>query len=112
MHFEDLEVDERRLIPDSQDEANLLSVALSNVLNGTQSSENGPQVGQPLSARLSSHALLGLRQLAVTEAIANGEYMEDPNAVPPLHAGMSQEDLSKIVTLADARVQSLTGTPE
>lgn len=112
MRFEDLEAVERKIIPDSVDEVNLLRVALSRNSKGLLVSDIGPRVGKALNARISSHALLGMRQLAVRQAVKTGEYMADPNAVPVLHDKMTQEDLEKIVVLADARVQDLTGVPE
>lgn len=112
MRFEDLEVVPRRVIPDTEHEVGLLGVAMSRASNDQLAGNNGPQIGRPMGEKPSSYALLGLRQLAVEQALQTGEYNSNPNAVPILDDKMTQEDLAKIVELADARVQDLTGVPE
>lgn len=112
MRFEDLEVVPKRLIPDKEHEVSLLGVAMSRASGDKLAGNNGPQVGRPMGEKASSHALLGLRQLAVEYALETGEYFRNPNAVPILDDRMTQEDLAKLVELADARVQALTGGPE
>lgn len=113
MRFEDLEVPERKIIPEDDADEILLRIALNRASNNASVSNTWPQrADNALSARMSSHALLGMRRLALEEAIRTGIYYEDPNAVPVLSDKMTNEDLAKIAGLADARVQSLTGVPE
>ncbi len=90
----------------------LLRIAMSRVTKDQPSSNNGPQVDRPMGEQATSYALLGLRQLAVAEAIQSGEYTRNPNVVPILDDEMTQEDLARLAELADARVQNLTGVPE
>jgi len=112
MRFEDLEAVPRKVIPVTGQDLGLLGVALSRVTKDQLAGNNGPQVGRPLGDKASSYALLGIRQLAVEQALQTGEYFSNPNAVPTLDDRMTQEDLAKLVELADARVQDLTGVPE
>lgn len=113
MRFEDLEVPERKIVPENESDVVLLRMALSlTTKNLATSSDIGPRVGRAMDARMSSYALLGMRRMALEEAIRTGAYYDDPKAVPVLSDKMTDEDLDKIVDLADERNIALTGGPE